>query len=72
MTTGFCFDEHTLWHSTGEAALFLRPRGWIQPPAAGGWIQPPGRRNSAASPVLCQSVSSSKAKPVVIAGPRAT
>ncbi len=41
MTTGFCFDERTLWHSTGEAALFLRPGGWIQPPAAGGHAESP-------------------------------
>lgn len=41
MTTGFCFDEHTLWHSTGEAALFLRPGGWIQPPAGGGAAEHP-------------------------------
>ncbi|MBN8629926.1 MAG: class II histone deacetylase [Rhodobacterales bacterium] len=41
MTTGFCFDELTLWHSTGEAALFLRPGGWIQPPAAGGHAESP-------------------------------
>jgi acetoin utilization deacetylase AcuC-like enzyme len=41
MTTGFCFDERTLWHSTGEAALFLRPGGWVQPPAAGGHAESP-------------------------------
>ena len=41
MTTGFCFDERTLWHSTGEAALFLRPGGWIQPPAGGGAAENP-------------------------------
>jgi acetoin utilization deacetylase AcuC-like enzyme len=41
MTTGFGFDELTLWHSTGEAALFLRPGGWIQPPAAGGHAESP-------------------------------
>lgn len=41
MTTGFCFDERTLWHTTGEAALFLRPGGWIQPPAAGGHAESP-------------------------------
>jgi acetoin utilization deacetylase AcuC-like enzyme len=41
MTTGFCFDERTLWHSTGEAALFLRPGGWVQPPAAGGHAENP-------------------------------
>lgn len=33
MTTGFCTDERTMWHSTGEAALYLRPGGWVQPPA---------------------------------------
>lgn len=41
MVTGFCFDERTLWHSTGEAALFLRPGGWIQPPAGGGAAENP-------------------------------
>ncbi len=41
MATGFCFDERTLWHSTGEAALFLRPGGWIQPPAGGGAAEHP-------------------------------
>jgi acetoin utilization deacetylase AcuC-like enzyme len=41
MTTGFCFDERTLWHSTGEAALFLRPGGWVQPPAGGGAAENP-------------------------------
>jgi acetoin utilization deacetylase AcuC-like enzyme len=41
MTTGFLFDERTLWHTTGEAALFLKPGGWIQPPAAGGHAESP-------------------------------
>lgn len=41
MVTGFCFDERTLWHSTGEAALFLRPGGWVQPPAGGGAAENP-------------------------------
>ena len=41
MTTGFMFDERTLWHTTGEAALFLKPGGWIQPPAAGGHAESP-------------------------------
>ena len=41
MTTGFLFDERTLWHTTGEAALFLRSGGWIQPPAAGGHAESP-------------------------------
>ncbi len=41
MTTGFLFDERTLWHTTGEAALFLRPGRWIQPPAAGGHAESP-------------------------------
>lgn len=41
MTIGFCFDERTLWHSTGEAALFLRPGGWVQPPAGGGAAENP-------------------------------
>jgi acetoin utilization deacetylase AcuC-like enzyme len=41
MTTGFAFDERTLWHTTGEAALFLRPGGWVQPPAGGGMAESP-------------------------------
>jgi len=41
MTTGFMFDERTLWHTTGEAALFLKPGGWIQPPAAGSHAESP-------------------------------
>ncbi|MBL9051272.1 MAG: class II histone deacetylase [Tabrizicola sp.] len=41
MTTGFCFDERTLWHTTGEAALFLKPGGWVQPPAGGGHAESP-------------------------------
>lgn len=41
MTTGFCFDERTMWHSTGESALFLRPGGWVQPPAGGGAAENP-------------------------------
>ncbi len=41
MTTGFAFDERTLWHTTGEAALFLKPGGWIQPPAGGGHAESP-------------------------------
>lgn len=36
MTTGFRFDERTLCHTTGEAGPFLRPGGWIQPPAGSG------------------------------------
>ena len=41
MTTGFCFDERTLWHSTGEAVLILPPGRWLQPPAAGGHAESP-------------------------------
>ncbi|MCU0902821.1 MAG: class II histone deacetylase [Tabrizicola sp.] len=41
MTTGFCFDERSLWHTTGEAALFLPPGGWVQPPAGGGHAESP-------------------------------
>ncbi len=41
MTTGFCFDERTLWHTAGEAALFIRPGGWVQPPAGGGAAENP-------------------------------
>jgi hypothetical protein len=38
------FDERTLWHTTGEAALFLKPGGWIQPPAAGRPCRKPGNQ----------------------------
>jgi acetoin utilization deacetylase AcuC-like enzyme len=41
MGTGFSFDERTLWHTTGEAALFMRPGGWIQPLAGGGHAESP-------------------------------
>lgn len=41
MTTGFCFDERTLWHSTGEAVLFLPLGRWLQPPAGGGHAESP-------------------------------
>jgi acetoin utilization deacetylase AcuC-like enzyme len=41
MTTGFCFDERTLWHTTGEAVLFLKPGGWLQPATGGGHAESP-------------------------------
>lgn len=44
MTTGFCFDERTLWHSPGEAALFLKPGGWLQPIAGGQAESPETKR----------------------------
>ena len=34
--TGFLHDERCLWHSTGEAVLFLPVGGWLQPLAGGG------------------------------------
>lgn len=41
MTTGFYFDERTLWHTTGEHALILPVGGYVQPPAAGGHAESP-------------------------------
>lgn len=41
MTMGCCFAERTLWHSTDAAALFLRPGGWVQPPAGGDTAETP-------------------------------
>ncbi|HCE71161.1 class II histone deacetylase [Ruegeria pomeroyi] len=39
--TGFYFDEHCLWHTTGEHALIMPVGGWIQPPAAAGHAESP-------------------------------
>ena len=44
MTTGFMFDERTLWHTTGEAALFLKPGGWLQPTGGGHAESPETKR----------------------------
>jgi acetoin utilization deacetylase AcuC-like enzyme len=39
--TGFFHDERCLWHSTGEAVLFLPVGGWLQPLAGGGHPESP-------------------------------
>lgn len=41
MTTGFYFDEHCLWHTTGEHALILPVGGYVQPPSGGGHAESP-------------------------------
>jgi len=40
-TTAFYHDERCLWHSTGEAVLFLPVGGWLQPLATGGHPESP-------------------------------
>ncbi len=39
--TAFFHDELCLWHSTGEAVLFLPVGGWLQPLAGGGHPESP-------------------------------
>lgn len=39
--TGFYHDERCLWHSTGEAVLFLPVGGWLQPLAGAGHPESP-------------------------------
>ena len=39
--TAFYHDERCLWHSSGEAVLFLPVGGWLQPLAAGGHPESP-------------------------------
>ncbi|MCV7227044.1 class II histone deacetylase [Mycolicibacterium komossense] len=39
--SGFFHDERCLWHSTGEAVLFLPVGGWLQPLAGGGHPESP-------------------------------
>jgi acetoin utilization deacetylase AcuC-like enzyme len=39
--TGFYHDELCLWHSTGEAVLFLPVGGWLQPLAGAGHPESP-------------------------------
>lgn len=41
VSTGFYHDELCLWHSTGEAVLFLPVGGWLQPLAGGGHPESP-------------------------------
>jgi acetoin utilization deacetylase AcuC-like enzyme len=40
-STGFYHDELCLWHSTGEAVLFMPVGGWLQPLAGGGHPESP-------------------------------
>lgn len=40
-STGFYHDELCLWHSTGEAVLFLPVGGWLQPLAGAGHPESP-------------------------------
>src|SRR3712207_7901750 len=39
--TAFYHDERCLWHTTGEAVLFMPVGGWLQPPAGGGHAESP-------------------------------
>ncbi len=39
--TGFYHDELCLWHSTGEAVLYLPVGGWLQPLAGAGHPESP-------------------------------
>ncbi|MEO9898877.1 MAG: class II histone deacetylase [Paracoccaceae bacterium] len=41
MSTGFYFDEHCLWHTTGEHALVMPVGGYVQPPASSGHAESP-------------------------------
>ncbi len=40
-STAFYYDEMCMWHSPGEAVLFLPVGGWLQPLAAGGSPESP-------------------------------
>lgn len=66
--TGFYFDEHCLWHTTGEHALIMPVGGWVQPPAAAGHAESPEskRRFKALMDVsgLTAQVSVQSANPV--------
>ncbi|EPQ7200808.1 MULTISPECIES: class II histone deacetylase [Providencia] len=39
--TGFFFDEHCFWHSTGLHATTLPVGGWVQPPAGASHAESP-------------------------------
>jgi acetoin utilization deacetylase AcuC-like enzyme len=41
VATGFYFDEHCLWHTTGEHMLILPPGGFVQPPSGAGHAEGP-------------------------------
>ncbi|KAA0112847.1 class II histone deacetylase [Mycolicibacterium sp. P9-22] len=68
--TGFYHDELCLWHSTGEAVLFLPVGGWLQPLAGGGHPESPEtkRRLKALLDVsgLTRHLAVSSADPVTI------
>jgi acetoin utilization deacetylase AcuC-like enzyme len=68
--TGFYHDERCLWHSTGEAVLFLPVGGWLQPLAGGGHPESPEtkRRLKALLDVsgMTQHLAVSSAEPATI------
>ncbi|WP_197739631.1 class II histone deacetylase [Mycolicibacterium sp. P1-18] len=70
MKTGFFHDELCLWHSTGEAVLFLPVGGWLQPLAGGGHPESPEskRRLKALLDVsgLTRHLSVSSAEPATV------
>lgn len=37
-STSFYFDEHCLWHTTGEYVSVLPVGGWLQPMTSGGHL----------------------------------
>ncbi|MDQ2066542.1 class II histone deacetylase [Xinfangfangia sp. CPCC 101601] len=41
MTTGFYFDEHCLWHTTGEHVIIAPVGGFLQPPSGAGHAESP-------------------------------
>jgi acetoin utilization deacetylase AcuC-like enzyme len=69
-STGFYHDELCLWHSTGEAVLFLPVGGWLQPLAGGGHPESPEskRRLKALLDVsgLTRSLAVTSAEPATV------
>lgn len=41
MATGFYFDEHCLWHTTGEHVIIAPVGGYLQPPSGAGHAESP-------------------------------
>lgn len=41
MATGFYFDEHCLWHTTGEHVIVAPVGGYVQPPSGSGHAESP-------------------------------
>lgn len=68
MTTGFYFDEHCLWHTTGEHALILPVGGYVEPPAGGGHAESPDSKRRFKNLLdvsgLSKHLSHSSAEPV--------